>query len=109
MSSGRIKKYLCRNFESKRLKFSTIFEYFRTENSHISQTFAFANPQMKILDENGQDSQLQMKKGEKYQIQFDLEDNLASNCQAKNNLFQKDKILKNFNEKIFTILITAQY
>ena len=44
---------------------------------------------MKILDANGQDSQLQMKKGEKYQIQFDLEDSLASNCQEKNIFFPK--------------------
>ena len=50
---------------------------------------------MKILDANGQDSQLQMKKGEKYQIQFDLEDSLASNCQANNN-FSKRQNSENY-------------
>ena len=72
-------------------KILTIFDNFRTENNHISQTFAFANPQMKILDENGQDFDLKMKKGEKYQIKFDLEDSLTSNCQEKNHFY---KILK---------------
>ena len=46
---------------------------------------------MKILDENGQDFDLKMKKGEKYQIKFDLEDSLTSNCQEKNPFY---KILK---------------
>ena len=59
---------------------------FRTENSHISQIFTFQNAQLKILDQNGEDSQLGIKKGEKYKIQIDLElqDSLVSNCQGKN-------------------------
>ena len=57
---------------------------FRTDNNHVSETFAFQNAQLKILDVNGQDSQLGIKKGEKYQIQIDLEDSLVSNCQGKN-------------------------
>ena len=46
---------------------------------------------MEILDENGQDAELKMKKGEKYQIKFDLDDSLTPNCQEKNI---KSKILK---------------
>ena len=57
---------------------------FRTDNNHVSETFAFQNAQLKILDVNGQDSQLGIKKGEKYQIQIDLEDSLTPNCQEKN-------------------------
>ena len=57
---------------------------FRTDNNHVSETFSFQNAQLKILDVNGQDSQLGIKKGEKYQIQIDLEDSLVSNCQGKN-------------------------
>ena len=43
---------------------------------------------MKILDENGQDFDLKMKKGVKYQIKFDLEDSLTSNCQEKNPFYK---------------------
>ena len=46
---------------------------------------------MEILDENGQDAELKMKKGEKYQIKFDLDDSLTPNCQEKNI---KSKIFK---------------
>ena len=66
---------------------------------------------MEILDENGLDSELKMKKGEKYQIKFDLEDSLTSNCQEKNHFYKilKYQNSKNFNEKNFIILTTAQY
>ena len=57
---------------------------FRTDNNHVSETFVFQNAQLKILDVNGQDSQVGIKKGEKYQIQIDLEDNLTPSCQEKN-------------------------
>ena len=55
----------------------------RTENTHISKSFAFENAKLKILDKNGQDSQ-ELKKGEMYNIQIDLEDNLTENCKEKN-------------------------
>ena len=71
-----------------------IYGIFRTENSHISQIFAFQNAQLKILDVNGQDSQLRIKKGEKYQIQIDLEDSLVSNCQEKNINYRFSIILR---------------
>ena len=67
---------------------------FRTENSHISQIFTFQNAQLKILDQNGEDSQLGMRKGEKYQIQIDLEDSLVSNCQGKNINYRFSLILR---------------
>ena len=76
----------------------------RAESTHISQTIAFQNAKMEILDENGLDSELKMKKGEKYQIKFDLEDSLTPNCQEKN---QKLKIFKISNQKTSSILNTA--
>ena len=57
----------------------------RAESTHISQTIAFQNAKMEILDENGQDAELKMKKGEKYQIKFDLDDSLTPKCQEKDN------------------------
>ena len=56
---------------------------FRGDSALMSQTFAFQNVQLKILDANGLDSELKMKKGEKYQIQIDLEDILTPTCQDR--------------------------
>ena len=64
----------------------------RTENTHISNNFAFENAKLKILDKNGQDSQ-DLKKGEMYNIQIDLEDNLTENCKEKNIKSFKTPIL----------------
>ena len=70
---------------------------FRTENTHISNNFAFENAKLKILDKNGQDSQ-DLKKGEDYQIQIDLEDNLTENCKEKN--------IEIFEVPVFTFFTT---
>ena len=80
---------------------------FRKENTHISATVAFENAQIKLVSENGQDqgstnwvtfvrtvlsanrsvrlslkqnSLTEIKKGEKYQIQMDLGDDLPQSC-----------------------------
>ena len=60
--------------------FSSVF--LRQETNHIIKTVAFENAKLKILGENDQKyfTQTELKKGEKYQIQIDLEEELASNC-----------------------------
>ena len=57
--------------------------FFRGDSTHISGILAFQNVQLKILDANGLDSELKIKKGEKYQIQIDLEDSLTPTCQGR--------------------------
>ena len=57
--------------------------FLRQETIHIVETVAFEIAKLKILGENDQKyfTQTELKKGEKYQIQMDLEEELTSNCQ----------------------------
>ena len=57
--------------------------FFRQESIHIVKTVAFENAKLKILGEGDQKyfTQSEIKQGGKYQIQIDLEEELASNCQ----------------------------
>ena len=59
------------------------YPFLRQQSIHIVETVAFGNAKLKILGENDQKyfTQTELKKGEKYQIQMDLEEELASNCQ----------------------------
>ena len=75
MKIGKKSKF-CKHYTN----FSSIF--LRQETNHIIKTVAFENAKLKILGENDQKyfTQTELKKGEKYQIQIDLEEELASNC-----------------------------
>ena len=59
--------------------------FFRQQSIHIVETVAFGNAKLKILGENDQKyfTQTELKKGEKYQIQIDLEDILTPTCQDR--------------------------
>ena len=62
----------------------------RAESNHITETVAFQNSQIKILDENSQNLLDQnpptaLKQGKFYNLQMDLGEDLASNCKEKNS------------------------
>ena len=67
----------------KKIVFIKLHPLFRQESVHIVQEVAFENAKLKILGEDDQKyfTQSEIKQGGKYQIQIDLEEELASNCQ----------------------------
>ena len=69
------------------------------------ETVAFENAKLKILGEGDQKyfTQSEIKQGGKYQIQIDLEEELASNCQeCIFRIFIKKMI---FEKKIFLLFL----
>ena len=82
----------------KKLFSRNFIRFFRQEATHIVENVAFENAKLKILGENDQKyfTQSELKQGGKYQVQIDLEEELASNCQ--------DRIFKflNFLKKKFS-------
>ena len=68
---------------SKKIVFIKFHPFLRQESVHIVQEVAFEDAKLKILGEDDQKyfTQSEIKQGGKYQIQIDLEEELASNCQ----------------------------
>ena len=68
---------------SKKIVFIKFHPFLRQESVHIVQKVAFEDAKLKILGEDDQKyfTQSEIKQGGKYQIQIDLEEELASNCQ----------------------------
>jgi len=100
----------------KKLFSRNFIRFFRQEATHIVENVAFENAKLKILGENDQKyfTQSELKQGGKYQVQIDLEEELASNCQDRTfkflNFLKKKIFLKFwlFSGNFLSIKVTSK-
>ena len=61
---------------------------FRNENEHMHQNYEFQSAALEILDANGENTigAIDMKKGEKYIVQIDLQEELVTGYEEKDRL-----------------------